>query len=221
MQTPLSRLSCVIFDMDGTLTRTNDLIFASFNHVMEKYLAKRLSPEEIIALFGPPEETTFDRLLGSELGAAAMDDMCAYYRSNHHDMAILHQGVDVMLHHLREKGIKLALFTGKGKRTAQISLEVLNITHYFDLVVSGSDVENHKPHPEGISKVLAEFALSPDQVLMVGDAIADIKASRSAGVKMAAVVWDSYDKEGVLGADADFVFHAVGEMDEWFRTNLN
>ena len=57
-------LAGVIFDLDGTLARTNDLIFASFNHVSEKYLQKKLSPGEIIALFGPPEDGGLRRLLG-------------------------------------------------------------------------------------------------------------------------------------------------------------
>ena len=73
---PAADISCVIFDMDGTLTRTNQLIFASFNHVAEKYLGIRLSPEEIIALFGPPEEGGLSRLLGSAHAPDAMDELC-------------------------------------------------------------------------------------------------------------------------------------------------
>jgi phosphoglycolate phosphatase-like HAD superfamily hydrolase len=56
---------------------------------------------------------------------------------------------------------------------------------------------------------------------MVGDSLGDVKASRAAGVKVAAVVWDSYDKERVLQANADFVFHTVNEMFEWFKSHIN
>ncbi|MEE9187629.1 MAG: HAD hydrolase-like protein, partial [Bacteroidota bacterium] len=49
----MEKLSCVIFDLDGTLTQTNQLIFAAFNHVAQQYVSKTYSPEEITAMFGP------------------------------------------------------------------------------------------------------------------------------------------------------------------------
>jgi len=53
----MKKFEGIIFDIDGTLTSTNELIFASFNHVATKYLNKKLTNEEIISLFGPPEDT--------------------------------------------------------------------------------------------------------------------------------------------------------------------
>jgi HAD superfamily hydrolase (TIGR01509 family) len=221
MNSSINRIACVIFDMDGTLTRTNELIFESFNHVAEKYAGKRLNPHEIIALFGPPEEGGLAKVVGSEAVDGAMDELCEYYQSHHTRLAALHPGIDGILHYLKSRGVKLAIFTGKGNRTAEITLRELNIARYFDLVVSGSDVVNHKPHHEGITKVIERFALTPDDVLMVGDSLGDVKASRAAGVKVAAVVWDSYDKERLLEANADFVFHTVNEMSEWFKSHIN
>lgn len=216
-----SKLSCVIFDMDGTLTRTNELIFESFNYVAEKYAGKRLSPREIIALFGPPEEGGLSKVVGVDAVDDAMDDLCEYYRSNHGRLASLHPGIEGTLQFLKNRGVKLAIFTGKGNRTANITLEELKIASYFDLVVSGSDVVNHKPHHEGITKVIAHFSLQPDDVLMVGDTVGDVKASRGAGVKVAAVLWDSYDRDSVLKAGADYVFNDVSEMHRWFEIHIN
>lgn len=84
---PAADISCLIFDMDGTLTRTNQLIIASFNHVAEKYFGIRLSPEEIIALFGPPEEGGLCRLPGSAHAPDATAD--------------IHAGVPGVLHFLK------------------------------------------------------------------------------------------------------------------------
>jgi pyrophosphatase PpaX len=221
MDSSINRIACVIFDMDGTLTRTNELIFESFNHVAEKYTGKRLTPQEIIALFGPPEEGGLAKVVGTEAVGKAMDELCEYYQNHHARLAALHPGIDDVLHYLKSRGVKLAIFTGKGNRTAEITLRKLNIAQYFDLVVSGSDVVNHKPHHEGITKVIERFALTPEAVLMVGDALGDVRASRAAGVKVAAVVWDSYDRESVLLANADFVFHSVDEMSEWFKSHIN
>jgi HAD superfamily hydrolase (TIGR01549 family) len=217
----VTRFSCVIFDMDGTLTRTNALIFASFNHITQKYLGKTFTPKEIIGFFGPPEEGAIAKLIGAERLDEAMDELCMYYREHHSAMAELHAGISSVLNLLKDRGTRLAVFTGKGSRTANITLEEFGIAGFFDCIVSGNDVVNHKPHHEGIQKILDKYSLAPEEVLMVGDSMSDINASRGAGVKVAAVLWDSYDKERVLAAQADFVFHRVDEMHEWFRLHTN
>lgn len=216
-----AHIGCVIFDMDGTLTRTNELIFESFNYVAEKYAGKTLAPKEIIALFGPPEEGGLSRVVGEDAVDDALDDLCGYYQRNHSRLASLHPGIEDMLRFLKSRGVKLAIFTGKGKRTASITLEELKIAPYFDLVISGSDVVNHKPHHEGITKVIERLSLQADDVLMVGDTVGDVKASRGAGVRVAAVLWDSYDRDRVLAAGADYVFHDVNEMRRWFESHIN
>jgi pyrophosphatase PpaX len=216
-----STLRCVIFDMDGTLTNTNELVFASFNHVASKYLGTTMTPREIIGLFGPPEEGCLAKLVGDDRARAAMDDLCAFYTKHHSSMATLHSGIEGVLHFLRTTGIRQAVFTGKGLRTTTITLDAFNIRSYFDLIVSGTDVSNHKPHPEGICKVLSAFNVPAEEALMVGDSLADIRASRSAGVRIASVVWDSYDKEHVIQENPDFIFHTVEEMLEWLRARAH
>lgn len=216
-----NNLSCVIFDIDGTLTKTNELIFASFNHVAAKYLGRIFPPGEIVALFGPPEEGALSAMFGEKNVAAAMDELCEFYSEHHAEMAKVHPGMEEILQFLQLRGIRLAVFTGKGKRTADITLQALNLAHYFELVVSGNDVTRHKPHPEGIQKVLEAFSLFPEQALMVGDSLGDIKASRAAGVRIATVLWDSHDHERVLQTGTDLVFHETAELLNWFRTHVN
>ena len=207
----------VLFDIDGTLTRTNELIFATFNFITGKYCGRTYEPREIIALFGPPEEGALVPIVGEEHLVAAMDDLCEFYRSHHHAMAALHEGMDEVLAFLKTKGIPLGVFTGKGRRTTMITLEVLGIVGYFDMIVSGNDVVRHKPDPEGILKFVDAFSLTPAEVLMVGDAVGDITASRGAGATSVAVLWDSYDRERVAGAGADVVFHEVSEFLTWLK----
>jgi pyrophosphatase PpaX len=207
--------------MDGTLTQTNELIFASFNHVLQKYLGKTLSPTEIISLFGPPEEGGLEALLNKKDVLPAFHELCEFYAKNHEELARLHEGIDDLVRLLKAKGIRLAVFTGKGRRTAEITLDKFRLSSLFDVIISGNDVTNHKPHPEGIQKILQHFSLAASEVLMIGDGMSDIKASRAAGVKMAAVVWDCYDKERVLAEKTDLVFHSVPELHHWFQDHLN
>lgn len=200
-----------IFDVDGTLTSTNELIFASFNHVAEKYLNKTYAPEELIALFGPPEDFILKELVGERYNEAHKDYFDFYF-SRHSSLADIYPGIRDILLQIKNAGIPLGVFTGKGRKATEITLKVLGIYHYFDMVVTGDDVENFKPAPDGILKFVNQFSLNKEKVLLIGDAVADIKAARAAGIKIASVVWDSYAKQKVLELNSDFVFHRVEEL---------
>ncbi len=210
-------ISCVIFDIDGTMTETNALIFASFNHVAQKYLRRVYDPSEIVKLFGPPEDGALRRLMPADQVPAAMEDLCTFYRQHHSSMASLHKGIEDILLFLSGKGVRLAVFTGKGRRTTDITLEAFGLRQYFELVITGDDVVRHKPDAEGIRRILETFSVPPDRAVMVGDSMGDITAARGAGVPVATVLWDSYDHARVLEARPDYLFHDAAEMLDWFR----
>jgi len=210
-------LACVIFDIDGTLARSNDLIFASFNHIAGKYLGKELARSEIVALFGPPEDGGLKKILDREEVEEAMEDLCTYYEQNHAGSVSLHTGVLDVLTFLTGRQIPLAAFTGKGRRTATFTLDRLGILPYFRIVVSGSDVQRHKPDPEGISLIIDRLGIPAKQTLMVGDSVSDVKAAHAAGVPVASVLWDSLDPQAVLDASPDFRFYHPHELLEWLR----
>jgi len=211
----LSRLKCVIFDMDGTLTETNQLIYDSFNHIARRFEGKTYSVPEITSMFGPPEEGALARIVGSERLDVAMNEYLRYYRANHNRLARLYPGIVEILSYVRDQSCHLALFTGKGIHTTNITLEEFGIKRFFDFVVTGNDVVLHKPSAEGIQKIIDHFQLQKHEVLMVGDSVADLKASREAGVEIASVLWDSYGKEQVLQLKSDHEFHNVQEFHDW------
>jgi HAD superfamily hydrolase (TIGR01549 family) len=208
----------IIFDIDGTLTSTNELIFASFNYVMGKYLNKTLTNNEIISLFGPTEDVILEEWTGEDYPQARQD----YYNfySENHKMADLYPGILDILTFIKSHKIPISIFTGKGREAAIITLKKLRIYNFFDLIITGDDVNEHKPSPEGILKFIEKFKLHPDKVLMIGDSPSDVKASRGAGVKVASVLWDSYSKEKVLELNSDYVFHTVAELQNFLRNNL-
>jgi len=208
----------IIFDIDGTLTSTNELIFASFNHITEKYLGKTYSTDEIIDLFGPTEDKILTDMCGDN-SEIAKKDYYDFYSGNH-NMADLYPGIKDLLSHLKKKNVLLSVYTGKGKKAAVITLQKLGIHDYFDLIITGDDVIEHKPSAEGINKFVEKFELEKDEVLMVGDSPADVKASHTAGVKVASVLWDSYAKEKVLQLKSDFVFHSVEELRKFLENKI-
>lgn len=213
----MHRFSGIIFDLDGTLSQTNELIFATFNYVAKKYIGKTFTPDEIIKLFGPTEEVTIEKLVGNDYAEKAMNDFYTFYETHHPNMANAYEGIKCVLELLRKRGVLLAIFTGKGKRTTFITLDKIGIRDYFDLIITGDDVTNHKPSADGIRKVMKYFKLQPGEILMVGDSVADVKAANDAGVPIAAVLWDSYSKEKVMQMEVDYRFESVGEFSQWLE----
>ncbi len=200
----------IIFDIDGTLTYTNDLIFESFRHITRKFLNKPISDEEIIALFGPTEEDIINDWFGHE-APEVIEEYYRFYTGNH-QIAGLYPGMREILASLSKKSVPLGIFTGKGRRAAEITLAQTGVSEHFQMLVSGTDVVSHKPHPEGILKLLDHFKTPKERTLIIGDAPGDIHAARGAGIKVASGVWDSYAKEEVIRLQSDYLFHTVDEL---------
>jgi len=213
----MAKFKGVIFDVDGTLTSTNKLIFASFNHVSQKYLNRSFSDDELIKFFGPTEDVILKQWCGDNY-ESARKDYYDYYSENH-SMADLYPGMLNVLNYLKEKNVLLSIYTGKGKEAANITLKKLDIFSYFDMVITGDDVQEHKPSPEGITLFLDKFNLEKGNAIIVGDAPTDIIAANSAGIKVASVIWDSYAKDKVLKLKSDFVFETVSELFEFLKEN--
>jgi len=208
-----SRFKGIIFDVDGTLTFTNQLIFDSFNHITKKYLGRAYSDDEIIALFGPTEDVILKEMCKEEY-ESARKDYYTYYKNNH-DIAQLYDGIKELIIDINNAEILLSIFTGKDRTSAIITLDELGLTHYFDMIVSGDDVENHKPSPEGIIKFLEKHNFNPKEVLMIGDSPSDIIAANESGVEIASVVWDSYAEEEVRKLNSTNIFHSVNELRDY------
>ena len=208
----------IIFDVDGTLTSTNELIFESFRYVLKKYLNKTMTDEEIISLFGPTEDVILKEW-GGDAYEKMRDDYYSFYSENHH-MADLYPGIKDILSYIKSKNTLLSIYTGKGKEAATITLKKLEIYDFFDLIITGDDVKNHKPSAEGVIKFIDNFNLAPSRVLMIGDSPVDIKAAHSAGIKVVSVVWDSYAKNEVLELKSDFLFHTVDELENFIKANI-
>ncbi len=213
----MKEYTCIIFDLDGTLTRTNELIYATFNHVTQKYLGKTFTPAEITGMFGPPEEFVIENLVGKERYHDAFHDFLSFYKENFAGMAKAYTGMREILEYLIQQKVIVAAFTGKGRRSTLVTLDAIGFTHYFDYIVTGSDVVRPKPAGEGIQQILDTFKLDPAKTIMVGDAVNDIRAAEETGVVMAAVVWDSYGKDAILSMNVDNVFHTVGEFSDWIK----
>ncbi len=215
----MKNLEGIIFDIDGTLAATHDLVFESFNYVINKYYNKRLTTEEIVALFGPTEDVILKEWM-KEHYEKARKDYYNFYETQHNEMANIFPGLEDIIKTIKKNNIPLGIFTGKGRDTSYITLKAIKLFDYFDLIITGDDVKEHKPSPEGINKFISAFNLTPAKVLMVGDTNTDVIASRGASVKCALVLWDEFSRSKYSNSDADFIFYSVDEFKKFILNNI-
>jgi pyrophosphatase PpaX len=181
------RLDGVIFDLDGTLADTLPVCFVAFRHTMESFSSRRYTDEEIMATFGPSEEGIIQRLV-PDRWEECLNAYLEAYEQEHLRAARLFPGIEEALHRLKERGIPLALVTGKGPRSAAISFRHLGLAHYFDILETGAPEGSIKP--EAIRKVLAKWAVPPEWVAYVGDAASDMEEAKATGLIPLGAAWD-------------------------------
>jgi pyrophosphatase PpaX len=183
----------VIFDLDGTVVDTVELIRSSFRHASEVVLGRVLPDEVLMAHVGQPlmEQMV---LLSPEHSQELYD---AYREHNHrvHDELIReYAGVEEALAGLREAGKRLALVTSKSAYTTEMAFRAVGLHRYFDVIVTADDTSEHKPKPTPILLALERLGSGPEAAIYVGDSPYDIEAGRAAGTATAAVTWGIFSR---------------------------
>lgn len=212
------RLAGVIFDLDGTLGDTLPVCFAAFRRALRRFSDRYYTDEEITALFGPSEEGMIQQLVPDHW-QACLETYLAVYEEESARSARLFPGIETALRLLSERGILLAIVTGKGTHSAAISLRHLNLAKYFDVVETGSAEGGVKPR--AIQKVLTKWGAVPSRVAYVGDAPADMEAAREAGVIPLGAAWDATSSaEGLNALRPLETFRSVEGFITWIEENV-
>lgn len=179
-----------VFDFDGTLADTLPICFESFRRVFRKYNQEELADDEIEARFGPSETGVIQNYVKPrEKADEALRLFYTIYQQEHDRLARTQDDVVQLLAQLKESGKNIAVVTGKGRKSYDFSVDKLSLTPYIDLSIAGDEVNDHKPHGEGIVRVLEYFDCPPEQAVYFGDSNADILAADHAGIVSVGVNW--------------------------------
>ncbi|EUJ18121.1 pyrophosphatase PpaX [Listeria aquatica] len=205
-------ITTLLFDLDGTLINTNELIIASFQATLKEFLPeKEFSREEILPFIGPPISETFGNLLPERA-----EEMITFYRAftnEHHDELILeYDGVYEAIRALYEEDYKLAIVSTKIYDTVMRGLKVMGLDKFFQVVIGFDQVKTAKPDPEGINMALTLLNASQEEAIMIGDNYHDILAGKNAGVKTAGVAWSIKGEETLLTYEPDYMLHKMGDL---------
>ncbi|MBC1521810.1 pyrophosphatase PpaX [Listeria aquatica] len=205
-------ITTLLFDLDGTLINTNELIITSFQATLKEFLPeKEFSREEILPFIGPPISETFGNLLPERA-----EEMITFYRAftnEHHDELILeYDGVYEAIRALYEEDYKLAIVSTKIYDTVMRGLKVMGLDKFFQVVIGFDQVKTAKPDPEGINMALTLLNASQEEAIMIGDNYHDILAGKNAGVKTAGVAWSIKGEETLLTYEPDYMLHKMGDL---------
>ena len=197
-------IKAVIFDLDGTLIDTNDLIIETFHHVLKEYLGRSPTDDELNQVYGKTldEQMSFFSLEDSQ---ELVDAYKIFYRTHMDKQTHLFEGVKNLLDELAAKGIIMATVTNKGSRGVQHAFKKFDLGKYFAISVTADDVFRGKPDPEGIFTTLGHLGVDAEDALFVGDSLNDIAAAKDAGVKSVLVGWTFFNKDHYTAFGADYV----------------
>ncbi len=205
----------VVFDLDGTIVDSVELIVQSFQHAAREVLGREMSREESIANVGRP---LHEQMVMISPGHA--DELVAVYREwNHreHDrMLKLYDGILGLLHSLQAAGVKLGLVTSKSRYTTQMAFDLTGIESYFDATVCADESPRNKPSPDPILLCLKMLAVDTAQAAYVGDSPSDIQAALAAGVRAVGVTWGVFAAKTLEAEKPDILVHTVSELGEVF-----
>ncbi|HHW56181.1 MAG TPA: pyrophosphatase PpaX [Clostridia bacterium] len=181
-------IKTVLFDLDGTIIDTNDLIIESFKYTIQKHLGYIIKPEDVTPYFGEPLPLTLQRF-SHDKWELMIDTYRQYNEFNHDKYTKIREDVRETLKFMYKNGIKLGIVTSKRKELAIRGLRLFDLEKYFKVIVALEDTEKHKPDPEPILKALELLDSMKEETLMVGDSPYDILCASNAGVKSIAVKW--------------------------------
>jgi pyrophosphatase PpaX len=174
------KLSAIVFDVDGTILDTREFILKTFEHTLTSHgysVPTRGAIQAVVA--GKILEDGYLQL-APDGDIIALCDTHRVFQKKRYDLIVAYEGLTDTLSSLRDKGIVSGLYSSRGKATLRPSLEHMQVLKYFDAVIDGGDVQNHKPHPEGVLKALEILGVSPQDSAMIGDSHADIEAGKAA-----------------------------------------
>ena len=199
-------LRVILFDLDGTLMDTAPEIADALNATLAR-LGQAPADEALVrSWIGDGARALLGKALAhAGLPASAVewswDGFAREYQQRVGTKSRVHEGVHEMLQRLRRQGLRLVLLTNKEASFAHRLLTLNGMLADFDLVVAGDTLPVKKPDPGVVMHALAALHAGPDEALLVGDSITDVRTARAAGV----AVWlvrHGYPQGELAGDDA-------------------
>lgn len=211
----MKKLDTILFDLDGTLINTNEIIIRSFESSFKRHFPDIVvSRETILTFIGPTLRETYGKYTDDP---DLILEMINSYREFYVEYEIgnfeIYPQVEEVVKELSNQGYNLGIVTSKFKIAAWPSFTHYGLEKYFNVFVALDDVENPKPHKEPIMVALSRFP-SYNKVIMIGDNQGDILSGKNANIYSAGVSWSIKGSDHLEKVNPDFM---LSNMNDIFR----
>jgi pyrophosphatase PpaX len=206
--------SPILFDLDGTLVDSIELILQSMEHAFAERPELKPTRAEWITGIGTPLVTQFRSYVDDETEVTRlMRRYRTYQNANHDRLTACYPGVLDAVHRLSERGHPLAVVTSKPFALAQRSIAHVGLARYFCLTVGVESTTLHKPDPKPVRFALEQLDARPEGAFFVGDSPHDIAAGNAAGVSTVAVLWGAFTREALEQARPGYILDHIDGLD--------
>lgn len=211
----MSGWAAVLFDLDGTLADTVELILCSYRHTMKTHLGEEPPDERWLCGMGTPLDVQLAEFARDVDEAVRMrETYAAFQREVHDSMVRPYPGALDVTCELRRRGARLGLVTSKRSEMTRRTLDCCGLAERFDVVVCADHVVRAKPDPEPVARALEALELSDraGEVLFVGDSPFDLRSGRAAGTRTAAATWGPFARDVLALEEPDYWVDRLDEV---------
>ena len=211
----------LLWDIDGTLIDTTDLIVSSLDSVFQRFLGRSLPYKQLRALIGIPLREQVTAL--GDPRAHGVDprhmeqEFVRIYESGKHLERVITPAVEALVCASRE-GAPTALVTSKNRQEIANTLPRLNVAPYVQVIVCADDVRRTKPDPECVRLALDRLGVDARDALYIGDTVHDMRAAAGAGVPRCAVLWGASSREELEAEHPEYVCEKPEDLSGLLRS---
>lgn len=200
----------VLFDLDGTILDSNELIYTSFDYTFKAYNYS-FTIEEIMEFNGPPLIESFSKI-DPDRAEMMVETYLKHNHAIHDEYVKLFPHVIETLEALKNNHIQIGIVTAKIRNSVDLGLALTGLDRYFETIITIDDVSQPKPHPESVIKAMKALKSEPTSTLMVGDNYHDIVAGQNAGVMTAGVAWSLKGKDFLASYDPTYMLDDMRDL---------
>ena len=207
-------IKLVLFDLDGTLLKSTEIIMETFVITFKKYFKDITLDERTLTSFlGHTLFETFGLYIRDD---QSMDELVSFYRHTSEELmkdVQAYPNAKELMEILKAKNIQIGVVTSKMNHVAREHLTLIGLNDYVTHLVGYEDVKNHKPDKEPIEKGLSLYGVNSDESVYVGDHENDMVAAKKAGVMSCAVSYSHRLKE-MLAVMPDYVVDDLLQIED-------
>lgn len=204
-------ITTLLFDFDGTLMDTNELIMQTFEYVLGNHYPGKYDRVDILPFLGPTLRETFNSVDPNKTEELIVEYR-AWNEKMHDGLASEFDGVSETLKLLKAAGLKMAIVSTKRNDMLFKGLDLLDAEGIFEAVIGMDDVTKTKPDPEPILLALDRLGVTADEALMIGDNYHDIEGGKNAGVRTAGVAWSAKGETFLQTFHPDYMLHHISDL---------